>query len=98
MIENQHIAKPVLIRTFGSDSIELSKSQSHQSSTVIIGWFVDLISQTIRPSDHAIDKLFYSFSSFDIDVAQPLSTIQSLPGLAERYSHGILVMRVFVHP
>ena len=79
----------------GPDSVALHKSVL-ASHAEILGFYIDLMSATIRPRDRAIDKLFFVFYQFDYSVAQPLSLWQCLSSLVTLYSSCLRGMRPFV--
>lgn len=83
---------------FGSGSLEKSKSKAPSSVQVIIGWQVDLIAESIRPSDRGIQKLIVAFFSFDCSERVSLHLCQVLASLAQRYSLCLRGMKLFVQP
>ena len=90
----QNLARGVL----GDSALNLAKSVPPSSQGDVIGWYVDLLSGTIRPSDRGIDKLLFSFFSFDPRVPLSLRLYQVLASLAERYSRALRGMRAMVAP
>jgi len=82
----------------GDDTIQLDKSVPPSTITDVLGWNINLLTETIRPSDKGIDKLLFAFFFVDIRKPQTLKTYQLLASLAERYSLAILGMRPFVAP
>jgi len=82
----------------GDNCIKIEKSVPPTLSTDVLGWFIDLNNETIRPSDKGIDKLLFAFFFIDVNKSQNLKTYQLLSSLAERYSLAILGMRAFVSP
>ena len=87
-----------IVNTFGPGSVELTKSTSPAIMQVILGWQVDVIAATIRPSDRGIQKLCVAFFSFDFGGRVSLHLCQVLASLAQRYSLCLRGMSCFVQP
>ena len=67
---------------FGSGSLEKSKSKKPSSVQVVIGWQIDLVAESVRPSDRGIQKLTVAFFSFDCSERVSLHLCQVLASLA----------------
>ena len=96
--QSQLSTQNVVRQALGPTAISLQKSQPPCLSTDVLGWSVDLTTETIAPNSKGFDKLFFSFFAHDISQPLPLSVFQVLASLAERYSWGITGMRMFVAP
>ena len=83
---------------FGPGSMDPAKSCPPCQVQTVIGWQVNLVTQTLRPSDRGIDKLFFAFFSFNISTRVSLHLCQVLASLAQRYAFGLKGMYCFVHP
>ena len=83
---------------FGPGFVELEKSAPPAVVQTIIGWTINLINETIRPSDRGIKKIIVAFFSFDSLSGVSLHLCQVLASLAQRYSLGIRGMKCFVQP
>ena len=85
---------------YAPNSLDAEKSQPDAVEIVAIGWVLNAILGTIRPSDKAVRKLCVAFFSISINpkAAWSLCQVQMLASLAERYSLCIVGMRPFVTP
>lgn len=92
------IVQSICIRTFGESALEPSKNQAPATQSIILGWDVDLLTESVCPNKKGRDKLLYAFFSVNTNNSQPLRLWQLLASLAERYSIGLLCMRPFVAP
>ena len=90
----QRTARGVL----GESALNSAKSIAPSHQGEVIGWYVDLRRALIRPNDRGIEKLVFSFFSFDSRSALPLRLYQVLASLAERYSKALRGMRALVAP
>lgn len=96
---DQLIAQQVIVRTFGDDAWADEKCVTPCVRTEILGWWVDLISETVRPSDKGIRKLTFSFFMVKTnDKYWELEFCQLLASLAQRYSAALMGMKPFVQP
>ena len=97
-VRAQHLVHSCIVNMFGPGSVELSKSMAPAVVQTIIGWSINLVDETIRPSDRGIKKLIVAF--FSVDGVSPVSlhSCQVLASLAQRYSLGLRGMRCFVQP
>jgi hypothetical protein len=85
-------------QAFGDAAIEPDKNVQPCKAANIIGWFVDLTKESIRPNDKGIDKLLFVFFFVDEHQPQPLRVYQLMASLAERYSCALRGFRCFVDP
>ena len=95
---DQNINQANIKALFGDDAIEPSKCVRPSKTANVIGWFVDLTRNLIRPNDKGLNKLLFVFFFVDEKKPQPLKVFQLMASLAERYSHAIKGMRSFVDP
>lgn len=86
------------IATIGDDSINFEKLEKGKTLDMI-GWSISVLTSTVRPSDKAIKKLFYTFFVKVKDSFQSLTfhLRQQLYSYVERYSQGILGTRPFLN-
>jgi len=92
------VVKDNINDTCGPGSVSLDKSVLSQQP-VVLGWYLDFLNPlgaSVAPNDTSIGKMFYYFFSFDPSQPQPLHLWQVLHSYAERYSHGMCWMRIFV--
>ena len=97
---DQAIMRATLLELLGPKGLS-DKSFGPSPTGEIIGWYLDMIAGTVRPSDRGIRKLAIVFLTVDItskDVRWPLQLCQLLSSLAEQYSRGLVGMRPFVEP
>jgi hypothetical protein len=94
----QSSVQTCVVNMFGPGSVELSKSMPPAVVQTIIGWTINLVDETIRPSDRGIKKLVVVFFSVDCSIPVSLHLCQVLASLAQRYSLGVRGMRCFVQP
>ena len=97
-VRSQQLVHACIVNIFGPGSVELSKSMAPAVVQTIIGWFINLVDETIRPSDRGIKKLIVAFFSVDSASLVSLHLCQVLASLAQRYSLGLRGMRCFVQP
>ena len=64
---DQSKARTLINDTFGNDSWASEKSVLPSQSAELIGWWVDLVTETIRPSDKGIRKLVFAFFLLEIE-------------------------------
>jgi hypothetical protein len=87
-----------VVRIFGPNSLA-EKSLLPCTKGEVLGWYVDLELEVIRPNDKAIRKLMFAFFTVDLNAKTwPLQRCQILASLAERYSLVLSGMKNFVHP
>ena len=93
--QDQAVAESPITECFGPYSLsdKIDRPATHGE---IIGFEVDLLRETIRPSDKAVRKLQTAFLSCDVHMRYPVRFWQIQASLAERYSHVINGMRAFV--
>ena len=96
---DQAILQDTLRAFFGPLAVA-PKSVTPSPAVELIGWWVDLTLETIRPSDRACRKLLWAFfnAPTDTNCTWPLQLCQVLASLANRYSECIRAMRPFVQP
>ena len=82
----------------GPKAMNYSKEVTPTTLLEILGWLVDLVLESFRPSDKAARKLTFAFVIVAGNHPMRLDVYQMLASLADRYSHGILRMRPFVFP
>jgi len=93
------MAQQLIVKVFGSDAWAEEKCVLPCVRAEILGWWVNLISGRIRPSDKGIRKWTFTFFSLNANASHwPLEVCQLLASLAYRYSAGIMGMRPFVNP
>ncbi len=63
-IQDQIILENTIENILGKGSIKADKRVSPTTATDQLGWYIDLIDETIIPSDKSIDKLLYVFSTY----------------------------------
>ena len=82
----------------GENSINEKKVEKGKS-LVWIGWNVNVVTSSIRPSDKAIRKLFHTFfvSLTDNFQSMKFKLRQKLHSRVERYSQGIIGTRPFIN-
>ena len=91
------IARGLVDGVFGEGSAALEKAVDPCLKADIIGWSIDLETETIRPSDKGIRKLMFAFYMVDALASHwPLTICQLLSSLAQRYSAALIGMRPFV--
>ena len=94
---DQLIARALIEGVFGEGAAALEKAVDPCLKADIIGWSIDLTTETIRPSDKGIRKLMFTFFMVDATATHwPLTVCQLLSSLAQRYSVALLGMRPFV--
>lgn len=90
-------ARALVEGVFGDGAAALEKAVDPCLKADIIGWSIDLTTETIRPSDKGIRKLMFTFFMVDATATHwPLTVCQLLSSLAQRYSVALLGMRPFV--
>ena len=90
-------ARALVEGVFGDGAAALEKAVDPCLKADIIGWSIDLTTETIRPSDKGIRKLMFTFFMVDSTATHwPLTVCQLLSSLAQRYSVALLGMRPFV--
>ena len=95
---DQKVARDLINNVFGEGKVALEKSVLPSQKAEVIGWWVDLASGAIRPSDKGIRKLIFVFFSIDNTASHwSLEMCQVLASLAQRYSQALMGMRPFVH-
>ena len=94
---DQVLAETTIIECFGPDSLS-DKIDRPSKCMDVIGYEVNLSTETVKPNQKAIRKIMYVFLSFDFQKALPIKLCQVMASLAERYSHVLLRMRPFVQP
>jgi hypothetical protein len=82
----------------GSKAISYDKKVPPCVSCEILGWLIDLDTETLRPSPKGIRKLVFAFWMVACGDMFPLLVYQLLASLAEHYSLGLPGMRPFVYP
>ena len=85
----------------GEKGLNVEKSSRLPSLTgEWIGWFMDLDTVTVRPSDKAIDKLMFVFYVvIDVEAAHwELHHVQAVVSLSIHYSKALRGMRCFTQP
>ena len=97
----EHDIKQVIdtaVAIIGDDSINYDKLEQGKRLDMI-DWSFNVLTSTVRPSDKAIKKLFYTFFVRVTDSFQSLTfkLRQKLHSYVERYSQGILGTRPFVN-
>ncbi len=91
-------ARELIENVFGEDKVAWEKSVTPSTKAEVLGWWVDLEQQTIRPSDKSIRKLMFVFFSINANASHwSLEVCQMLASLAQRYSQALMGMRPFVH-
>ena len=94
---DQSAARDLINGVFGDDKVALEKSVPPSTEAEVLGWWVDMVRATIRPSDKGIRKLMFVFFSIDSTASHwPLQMCQMLASLAQRYSQALMGMRPFV--
>ena len=63
-LQNKLTIQNFFRRYLGDSAINPDKSFLPSSSGELIGWFLDLNKETLRPNDKGIDKLFFLFFRF----------------------------------
>lgn len=95
---DQEAAREIITKVFGDDKVALEKSVPPSTEAEVLGWWVDLVQSTIRPSDKGIRKLMFAFFSINATASHwSLEMCQVLASLAQRYSQALMGMRPFVH-
>jgi hypothetical protein len=99
-ISDFELAQGVCRDMFAEHAVSLPKLVHPTPQAAVLGWWVDLVSELIRPSDRAIRKLaFVFFVALDTDQPKwPLPLCQVVASLATRYSAGVCGMKPFVAP
>ena len=97
-VEIQALVKEFAESVFGPDSVEPTKSCPPSTKQTLIGWTVDLYTESIRPSDRGINKILFAFFAVELDKKVTLRLCQVLASLAQRYSLCLKGMRCFVQP
>lgn len=96
---DQESAQSLIVSVFGDNAWAEEKCVPPSLQAEILGWWVDLRTATIRPSDKAIRKLTFTFFSVDVSATYwPLQLCQVLASLSNRYSAALMGMRPFVNP
>lgn len=82
---------------YAPGSLDPEKSQPDGTTMTAIGWFLDAIAGTIRPSDKGIKKLVLAFFAVSTrsDASWSVTQIQMLASLAQRYCVAITGMSPF---
>ena len=94
---DQKSAQALINHVFGDDKVALEKSVPPSTKVEVLGWWIDLDQETIRPSDKSIRKLFFVFFSVNAKASHwSLEMCQILSSLAHRYSQALMGMRPFV--
>ena len=95
---DHQLVHDINVAVYGANALDPEKSQPDGPTMTAIGWFLDAIKGTIRPSDKAIKKLVVAFFSVSISSSAiwSLKQCQMLASLAERYSLAMIGMRPFV--
>lgn len=97
-LNDQEAARDLISNVFGDDKVALEKSVGPATEAEVLGWWVDMVKATIRPSDKGIRKLMFVFFSIDTTASHwSLQMCQVLASLAQRYSQALMGMRPFVH-
>lgn len=98
--EDQLSIQSLLTEVFGSGAVNPAKSFQPSHCQEFLGWHINLLEASIRPSDRAIRKLLFCFFGVSSSRGQrvPLAQIQRLASLSYRYSQGIVGMTSFVYP
>ena len=95
---DQALARDMVVKVFGEGKVALEKSVLPSTEAEVLGWWVDLVQGTIRPSDKGIRKLMFVFFTLDVSASHwSLQMCQVLASLAQRYSQALMGMRPFVH-
>jgi hypothetical protein len=100
---DQAAAQSKLRAFFGPNAVA-PKSILPTSTADILGWRINLVRQSIRPSDRGCRKLFWAFSLVPTrdDTGAPirwqLALCQLIASLANRYSLALRGMTMFVQP
>jgi hypothetical protein len=95
---DQVAACELIIHVFGDGKVALEKSVPPSSKAEVLGLWVDLDRETIRPSDKGIRKLIFVFFSVNTESSHwSLEMCQVLASLAQRYSQALMGMRPFVY-
>lgn len=97
---DQNHVQRLLCETFGPQAINREKSGLPATSHECLGWLIDLVRQSVRPSDRAVRKLLFCFHGVNAEKGTyiQLAQLQQLASLARRYSQGIKGMKPFVYP
>lgn len=86
--------------SIGIGALSEDKSKPPSLTGDYIGWTIDLVAETIRPTEKAIDKLLFVFYVVIDDRAKRwlLKHVQALVSLTIRYSAVMLGMSCFIQP
>jgi hypothetical protein len=93
---DQEIVEGAIENTCGIGSVAVDKQVLPCLEAEIIGWWVSLTRESLRPSDKGIRKLFWAFLVLADKQQLLLKDYERLASLAERYANGLLCMRPFV--
>jgi hypothetical protein len=93
---DQCIVEEKILLCFGEGSVAVDKSISPLVIQEVIGWLVNLLSESLRPSDKGIRKLLWAFVVLGNKPELTRKEYQRLASLAERYSQGLRGLRPFV--
>ena len=100
---DQAIAQRQLRAFFGANAVA-AKSITPCIAADILGWFIDLSAETIRPSDRGCRKLLWAFFLVPMRPTRgktlkwQLPLCQLIASLANRYSLAIRGLNMFVQP
>ena len=85
-------------KAIGSKAVSYEKQVLPCLSCEVLGWLIDLITETLRPSEKGIRKLVFAFWLVATGEEYPLVVYQLLASLAEHYSLGLPGMDSFTYP
>jgi hypothetical protein len=94
-LECQQIVHDTIRGVLGNEGLSVKKNVFAQKAE-ILGFLVDCTAGTVRPKDHAIDKLFYVLFSADMTRPQPLKYWECLSSLTTLYAPVMWGMTPFV--
>ena len=101
--ENDQRTAQAILRSLFGDNAVAPKSITPCTRADLLGWSVDLVTETIRPSDRGCRKLLWAFFlvppiSKKQNSKLPLAFCQLLSSLACHYSVALRAMCMFVQP
>ena len=101
MVASDHdVVRSLNDECYAPNSLDAEKSQADNFEITAIGWILNSLLGTIRPSEKAVRKIAVAFFSIPTHAkaSWSLKQVQMLASLAERYSLCIVGMRPFVAP
>lgn len=97
-MEDQSIIINTINGVFNNPTADaISKRISPSTNADLIGFHIDIIHETIRPCDRAIEKLLYYFTFSNQDDKYSKKDFEGFHSRADKYSQTILGMRPFVN-